>query len=189
MTHSPLPPHDVLYCQISHGHSWKQGYVEGRLRFSVSEITVKSKGIFSSRLRNPIKSSVYKIPHIHMLIFPFIQPISNYILSNFCNLYTFIIPITEISPKSSLFRIPFNCDTVCVLSHFSSVWLFATLWTVAGQAPQSIRFSRQEYWSGLPCSPPWDLPDPGMEPVSLISPALTNRFFTTSASWEALNPQ
>lgn len=122
----PSPTPDVLYCQISHRHSWKQGYVEGRLRFSVSEIAIKSRGIFSIRLRNSIKSSLYKIPCIHMFIFPFIQSVGNYILSNFYNLYTFIIPITEISPKNSLFGISFSCDTVCVLSHCSSVWLFVT---------------------------------------------------------------
>ena len=47
-------------------------------------------------------------------------------------------------------------------------------------------FSRQEYWSGLPCPPPGDLPDPGMEPTSLTSPALAGGLFTTSATWEAL---
>ena len=47
--------------------------------------------------------------------------------------------------------------------------LFATLWTVAHQAPLSVGFSWQEYWSGLPCPPPSDLPDPGIEPTSLIS--------------------
>ena len=47
--------------------------------------------------------------------------------------------------------------------------------------------SRQEYWSGLPCPPPGDLPDPGMEPTFLTSPTLEGRFFTTSATWEALN--
>ena len=46
-------------------------------------------------------------------------------------------------------------------------------------------FSRQEYWSGLPCPPPGDLPDPGIEPVSLMSPALASGFFITSATWEA----
>ena len=46
-------------------------------------------------------------------------------------------------------------------------------------------FSRQEYWSGLPCPPAGDLPDPGIESTSLISPALIGRFFTTSATWEA----
>ena len=52
-----------------------------------------------------------------------------------------------------------------MLSHFSCVWLFVTLWTVASQAPLSMGFSKQEYWSGLPCPPPGDLPDPGIEPV------------------------
>ena len=47
-------------------------------------------------------------------------------------------------------------------------------------------FSRQEFWSGLPFPPPGDLPDPGIEPTSLMSPALTGRFFTSSATWEAL---
>ena len=46
-------------------------------------------------------------------------------------------------------------------------------------------FSRQEYWSGLPSFPPGDLPDPGLKPASLMSPALPGRFFTTSATWEA----
>ena len=48
----------------------------------------------------------------------------------------------------------------------SCVRLFATLWNVAHQAPLSMGFSRQEHWSGLPCCPPGDLPDPGIEPVS-----------------------
>ena len=54
----------------------------------------------------------------------------------------------------------------------SLVQLFATPWTVAHQAPLSMGFTRQEYWSGLPCLPPGDVPDPGMEPSSLRSPAL-----------------
>ena len=48
-----------------------------------------------------------------------------------------------------------------------------------------MRFSRQEYWSGLPCPPPGDLPHPGIEPASLMSPTLAGRFFTTNATWEA----
>ena len=55
---------------------------------------------------------------------------------------------------------------VCALSHFSCVWLFVTLWTVACQAPLSMGFSRQEYWSGLPYPAPGDLPDPVIEPES-----------------------
>ena len=68
----------------------------------------------------------------------------------------------------------------CVLSRFSRVRLFATLWTVARQAPPSTGFSRQEYWSGLPFPPPGDLPDPEMEPTSLMSAALARRGSTTS---------
>ena len=58
----------------------------------------------------------------------------------------------------------------------SSVWLFATPWTVAHQAPPSMGFSRQEYWSGLPFSSPRDLPDPGIEPrfPALQAEALTS---------------
>ena len=47
-------------------------------------------------------------------------------------------------------------------------------------------FSRQEYWSGLPCPPPGDLPHPGTEPTSLMSPVLAGDFFTTSATWNAI---
>ena len=61
----------------------------------------------------------------------------------------------------------------------SRVQLFATPWTVAHEAPLSMEFSRQEYWSGLPFPSPGDLPDPGIEQVSLASPALAGGFFTT----------
>ena len=67
------------------------------------------------------------------------------------------------------------CMCVCVLSH---VWLFPTLWTVAHQAPLSVEFSRQEYWSELSFPPPGDLPDPGIKPGSPASPALAGGFFT-----------
>ena len=72
-----------------------------------------------------------------------------------------------------------------ILSRFSPVRLCVTLWTVAHQAPLSMRFSRQ-YGSGFPC-PPGDLPNPGTAPKSLMSPALAGGFFTTSATWEALH--
>ena len=58
----------------------------------------------------------------------------------------------------------------CALSHFSRVPLCAAVWTAASQVPLSMRFSRQEYWSGVPCPPPGDLPHPGIEPASLMSP-------------------
>ena len=57
--------------------------------------------------------------------------------------------------------------------------------TIAHQAFLSMGFPRQEYWSGLPCPLPGDLPDPGTEPASLVSPALAGGFFTTSTIWEA----
>ena len=72
---------------------------------------------------------------------------------------------------------------VCMLSLFSYVWLCATLWTIAHQAPLSMGFSRQEYRSGLLCRPPGDLPEPGIELESLTSPAL--QVGSTSATWEA----
>ena len=67
-----------------------------------------------------------------------------------------------------------------VLSSFSPVQLFATLWAVAHQAPLSMGFSRQEYWSGLPCPPPGDLPDPGIEPASPVAPCILAGGFSTT---------
>ena len=75
------------------------------------------------------------------------------------------------------------CGLCCVLSQFSRVWLSATPWTIARQAPLSIGFSRQKYWKGLSYPSPGDLPNPGIEPESLESPALAGEFFTSSASW------
>ena len=61
-----------------------------------------------------------------------------------------------------------------------------TLWTVAPQAPLSMGFTRQEYWSGLPCPPPGDRPGPGIEPALCLL-HWQARFFTTGATWEALS--
>ena len=76
-------------------------------------------------------------------------------------------------------------QSCAVLSRYSCVRLFATLWNVACQALLSMRFSRQECWSGLPCPPLRDRPNLGIKPLPLMSPALAGRFFTTSATWEA----
>ena len=73
----------------------------------------------------------------------------------------------------------------CMLNHFSHVQLLGTWWTVARQVPLSMRFSRQEYCSVLPFPPPGDLSHLEIEPVSLMSPALAGRFFTSNATWEA----
>ena len=69
------------------------------------------------------------------------------------------------------------CVCVCV-SSLSHVWLFVTLWTADHQHPLSMGLSWQEYWSGLTCPSPGDLPDPGIKPASPVSPALAGRFFT-----------
>ena len=69
-----------------------------------------------------------------------------------------------------------------MLNHFSHVQFFVTPWTTARQAPLSMRFSRQQYWSGLPCPSPGDLPNPGIEPTSLKSPTLAGRFLTMSSN-------
>ena len=68
----------------------------------------------------------------------------------------------------------------CVLSQ---IWFFASPQTAAHQAPLSIEFPRQEYWSGLPFPTPGDLPDPGMEQAFL---ALAGRFFTTEPSRKSI---
>ena len=75
----------------------------------------------------------------------------------------------------------YPCVCVCVLGCFSRVQLFATPWTAAHQAPLSIGFSRQEYWSGLPCPPPEDLPDPGIS-------YMASRFFTPEPPGKPLLP-
>ena len=67
----------------------------------------------------------------------------------------------------------------------SCVWLFATPWTVVLQAPLSMGFSRQEYWSGLLFSLPGDLPRPGIEPVSVCFLHWTGRFFTSCTTWSS----
>ena len=79
-----------------------------------------------------------------------------------------------------------NYSECMLLSRFSSVWLFATPWTVACQAPLSIGFSRQEYWSGLPCPPPGDLPDP--RDRTCVS-CTAGGFFTTEPSRKPESPR
>ena len=70
----------------------------------------------------------------------------------------------------------------CELSDFSHVWLFVTLWTMDCQAPPSMGSFRHEYWSGLTHPPPGDLPHPGIEPTSFMSPTVAGRLFTTSTT-------
>ena len=97
-----------------------------------------------------------------MVLFP-----SFFLWSLFKNLFMFL------SLYCQYLTMLISCPvTMCcaLLNHFSGVWLFATLWTVARQAPLSTGFSKQGYWSGLPGPPPGNLPDPVIEPISLTSP-------------------
>ena len=88
-----------------------------------------------------------------------------------------IFPPTVISSRSLNLVCQVTSVCMCVSVHMlSHVWLFATPWTIARQAPLSMGFFRQEYWSELPFPSPGDLPHPGMEPTS---PSLAGGFFTT----------
>ena len=83
---------------------------------------------------------------------------------------------------------PLRANPFCVVrmrSHFSQVRLVATRWTVAHQAPLSMGFPRYEYWGGLPCPSPRNLPNPGVKTTSHTSLALAGEFFTISTTWEA----
>ena len=80
------------------------------------------------------------------------------------------------------------CVCACMYACTLCLQLYLTLFnpqTVSHQASLSMGFSRQEYWSGLSCHPPGDLPGPGMEPALLMSPVLAGGFFTARTTWEA----
>ena len=81
---------------------------------------------------------------------------------------------------SPLCRPPYFQSVACSVTQFVCD-PFVTPWTAACQAPLSVGFSRQEYWSGLPFPSPGNLPDPGIEPSSPVSPSLAGRFFTTES--------
>ena len=106
----------------------------------------------------------------------------------FSDMWSLVLGLWNLSRDIEMkWVVGYVCVCVCVcLSLFSCVWLFATLWTVALPAPLFMGFSRQEYWCGLLSPLPRDLPDPGIKPAPLTSPALAGRFFTTSAAWGAL---
>ena len=91
------------------------------------------------------------------------------------------IPSGTLSDASLICHHSLKMGSLCArtLSHFSRVRLFATPWTTARQAPLSVGFSQQEYWSGLPFPTPGYLPHPGIIPTTLTSLAMAGRFFTT----------
>ena len=97
------------------------------------------------------------------------------IILQLCLVSCFIKVFCELYFRESYKRIygqNYMMPTACMLSHFSHVPLFVTPQTVTYQAPLSMGFSRQEYWSGLPFPPPVDPLDPGIEPVSPVTPTL-----------------
>ena len=109
---------------------------------------------------------------VHKRIMPLISLFFDFLI---------VLAISLVSSGSILY--PFPC-TVCVHANLLQFCLtLCNLWTVAHQAPLSMGFSRKKYWSGLPWPPPGTLPDPGIEPTSLMSPVLADGFFTTSTTF------
>ena len=94
---------------------------------------------------------------------------------NYCKTYT----------NKVILSVCVHIMCACMLSHFSCVWLFGTLRTVARQTHLSIGISRQEYWNGFVCPPSGNLPDPDIQAMSLMPSALAGGFFTISGTWEA----
>ena len=80
-----------------------------------------------------------------------------------------------------------NLNMCVCAGMLSCVLLFATPWTIVHQASLSMEFSRQENWSGLSFPSPWDLPNPDIEPASLVSSTLASGFFTTVPPEKSLN--
>ena len=128
------------------------------------------------------------MPTLHLLLgismtaqTPFVQTTLLYltIIYDIYIIYNYFRPVT-ISLVQAIF---ISLVHAFMLSRFRCVQLFVTPWTVAHQTSLSMGFSRRECWSGLPCPPPEHLPNPGIKPVSLMSPVLGSRFFTTSTSY------
>ena len=104
------------------------------------------------------------------------------VLGLWCCTWAFSSCGAQVQFFHGIWNLPGVCACVCCF--FSRVQFCVTPWTVACQAHLFMGFSRHEYWSEFPCPPPEDLPDPGIKPASLMSPALAGRFFTTSATLE-----
>ena len=104
----------------------------------------------------------------------------------FCLPCTFYIYYLDFFCKEDMSLLcSYQCVFMCTLS-CSVVSDSVTLWTVDGRAPLFMGLSEQEYWSGLPFLPPGDLPDSGIEPMSLVSPALLGGFFTSELLWKPI---
>ena len=116
----------------------------------------------------------------------------------FCAWYRRVVQFDTFACSSPVFPATFIEETVSpplyilvsfvvycpVLNCFNPVWLLVTPWTIACQSPLSLEFSRQKCWNGLPFPSIGDLSNPWTKPLSLRSPTLAFRFFTTSATWD-----
>ena len=140
------------------------------MRGSVTHLKLNNHWAVDSRL-TPRSSQV----HSHLLSLG-THPASA--MSSFILSYLYTIEKVLSFPISGILNISVFSGCVCMhtLSH---VWLLATLWIVTRQVPLSMGFSRQEYWNELPFSFPGDLSDPGIKPVSSVSPARAGEFFTS----------
>ena len=115
----------------------------------------------------------------------FNSPNTNYLIKHVtCLDSTFLKPTKTYTYEITLVFL-FLCLCACP-QLLSGARLFGTPWTVVHQAPLSMGILQEEYWSGLPCSHPWYLSDPGIKPTSLMSPALADGFLTSNAIWEAI---
>ena len=97
---------------------------------------------------------------------------------------TSLLGSTSVALVQGLTPVALGC--ACMLSRFSHVWLFVTVWTIACQAPLSKGFCKQEYWSRLSCPPSGGLPDPGIEPKSPATPALQADFLPSEPPGKVL---
>ena len=128
--------------------------------YIVLEIFSRLLGVFHMYLMNPSRISLF-----HFFILQ--RAVSDALKSH---------PYSYIRVRGPTFTL----EQAGVLSHFSCVQPFVAPWAVAHQALLFMEFSRQDFWSGLPCPQPGDFPNPGVKPASLMSPALAGRYFTTS---------
>ena len=135
------------------------------------EIKLKSPTLQADSLQSEPPGKPIPVLYIHSLVLLFRFHI--WIISYRICLYLGNI---SFSFMAKLYPILYVCVAHVQITSVVS-WLFVTLWTVPCQAAPSIGFSWQEYWSGLPCPPPGDLPNPGLKPTSLV---LAGGFFTTS---------
>ena len=160
-------------------------HVEGKLNYQEvkGHLVNSSAAVKNARIFPPRKTTNYFLLHLKKFVsLDFGENIYMCLHFNWMTKWTHNFPYFEWSTKKgksylliqikccisfvSTELIFFNINLFVLVKSLSRVWFFATLWTVAYQAPPSMGFSRQECWSGLPFPFPGDLPDPGIEPGS-----------------------